>query len=118
MPQLNGTNSTNNDHVMIRCGEIVAKLYRKLVVANNNENVKRNEERLLEPCHCSLSLVVPWYVCGLRQCRSVNVDQVQPSYCGVRSCQRRYEFYFQVQDKLHCISDFDPTLNSNNSSLT
>ncbi|OTF71600.1 hypothetical protein BLA29_001928 [Euroglyphus maynei] len=80
-----------------------------------------NNHNRQQPCHCSLNIFIPWYVCGVRYCPINNQqqsDQQQQSQnmqryrCGVRTCRKRYQFNFAVPNHIHCLSDFDPTIST------
>ncbi|KAH7639324.1 hypothetical protein HUG17_3357 [Dermatophagoides farinae] len=80
-----------------------------------------NHRHRQQPCHCSLNIFIPWYVCGVRYCPIQQPEQSDPQQqqqqsqnmqryrCGVRTCRKRYQFSFAVPNHIHCLSDFDPT---------
>lgn len=105
--------------VMMRCGDVMATLYQNVstildALSHNSELLQHHRQLFLkthrQPCHCSLALHIPWYVCAVRYCQNPKSAQEHMIRCGIRSCRKRYQFRFSVQNKLLCLSDFDPTL--------
>ena len=92
-----------------------------VVVHHMMKSMFNNHRHRQQPCHCSLNIFIPWYVCGVRYCPIQQPEQSDPQQqqqqsqnmqryrCGVRTCRKRYQFSFAVPNHIHCLSDFDPT---------
>lgn len=83
----------------------ILSMLKKLSTINKEPDFSANINR---PCHCSLTLCIPWYVCGIRYCPDSN----ELIRCGVHTCRKRFQFRFAVSNKMSCLSDFDPTISS------
>lgn len=98
---INGTILSINE---VKKNKILSML-KKLSTNNKESEFSANINR---PCHCSLTLCIPWYVCGIRYCPDSN----ELIRCGVHTCRKRFQFRFAVSNKMSCLSDFDPTISS------
>ncbi|XP_039723009.1 out at first protein homolog isoform X2 [Pteropus medius] len=63
-------------------------------------------EDLGKPCVCHYGLNLAWYPCMLKYCHSH--DRPVPYKCGIRSCQKSYNFNFYVPQRQLCLWDEDP----------
>ncbi|KAB0347008.1 hypothetical protein FD754_011865 [Muntiacus muntjak] len=59
-----------------------------------------------KPCLCRYGLSLAWYPCMLKYCHGR--DRPAPYKCGIRSCQKNYNFDFYVPQKQLCLWDEDP----------
>nr|XP_027194812.1 putative uncharacterized protein DDB_G0282129 [Dermatophagoides pteronyssinus] len=122
-------NNNNNDGHQLESSQVTNQsnslLSSILMIKSMFNNHHRHQQQ--QPCHCSLNIFIPWYVCGVRYCpiqqqqqqSDQQSDQQQQQQqntqryrCGVRTCRKRYQFTFAVPNHIHCLSDFDPTLSS------
>ncbi|XP_053308221.1 out at first protein homolog [Spea bombifrons] len=59
-----------------------------------------------KPCICSYRLSLEWIPCSLKYCKSRDSSGRTTSYrCGIRSCQKSYNFLFYVTQKQLCLWD-------------
>lgn len=85
-----------------------------------------------EPCQCSISIVLPFYPCGIKYCEqpekpfqgdegggdrsndSNHETKMVRIRCGITTCRRQFTFMLTVPDKFACLSNFNPNNNLNN----
>ncbi|XP_043847811.1 out at first protein homolog [Dromiciops gliroides] len=61
-----------------------------------------------KPCLCHYGLSLAWYPCLLKYCHSREPSGRLSSYkCGIRSCQKSYNFDYYVPQKQLCLWDED-----------
>ncbi|XP_072469050.1 out at first protein homolog isoform X2 [Notamacropus eugenii] len=61
-----------------------------------------------KPCLCHYGLSLAWYPCLLKYCHSREPSGRLSSYkCGIRSCQKSYNFEYYVPQKQLCLWDED-----------
>ncbi|XP_036601837.1 out at first protein homolog [Trichosurus vulpecula] len=61
-----------------------------------------------KPCLCHYGLNLAWYPCLLKYCHSREPNGRLSSYkCGIRSCQKSYNFDYYVPQKQLCLWDED-----------
>ncbi|KAM4703687.1 out at first protein homolog [Rhinophrynus dorsalis] len=59
-----------------------------------------------KPCICTYRLSLEWIPCSLKYCKSRDPSGKTTSYkCGIRSCQKAYNFHFYVTQKQLCLWD-------------
>ncbi|XP_005988160.1 out at first protein homolog [Latimeria chalumnae] len=59
-----------------------------------------------KPCVCRYALTIEWYPCLLKYCKSKDGTGKVSSYkCGIRSCQKGYQFHYYVPQKQLCLWD-------------
>ncbi|KAG8434618.1 hypothetical protein GDO86_012835 [Hymenochirus boettgeri] len=59
-----------------------------------------------KPCICSYHLGLEWVPCSLKYCKNRDSSGKMSSYrCGIRSCQKAYNFHFYVTQKQLCLWD-------------
>lgn len=129
---LSSTNQTAKGNItslprLRQCGELLQNIYkifanRKFMENMTNITLKRynghNQKTLNEflqaykgqVCHCSLSLVIPFYPCSVKYCTAKdpnNPEKLISYRCSIKTCRRRIEFRFAVADKLFCLRDLN-----------